>query len=164
MPVPRVASEMALHVLARNLTCVMNIMGVRPLMAAMTALMPQSISPVPSPPIPSLASRIAWLATSRCCRTSWPTSRSLPRRLEPLRDDGKDVRPRGPSGRCRLHTSSSYRFWRLQGWQRRRHWQKRFPITTTSTGHLLPTTPPASRSVSALLRTAEGLGCNSALG
>jgi len=34
---PRVASEMALHVLAYNLTRVMNIMGVRPLMAAMTA-------------------------------------------------------------------------------------------------------------------------------
>ena len=34
---PRVASEMALHVLAHNLTRVMNIMGVRPLMAAMTA-------------------------------------------------------------------------------------------------------------------------------
>jgi transposase len=34
---PRVASEMALHVLAYNLTRVMNIMGVQPLMAAMTA-------------------------------------------------------------------------------------------------------------------------------
>ncbi len=34
---PRVASEMALHVLAYNLTRVMNIMGARPLMAAMTA-------------------------------------------------------------------------------------------------------------------------------
>ena len=34
---PRVASEMALHVLAYNLTRVMNIMGVRTLMAAMTA-------------------------------------------------------------------------------------------------------------------------------
>src|ERR1700689_209096 len=34
---PRVASEMALHVLAYNLTRVMNIMGVKPLMAAMTA-------------------------------------------------------------------------------------------------------------------------------
>ena len=34
---PRVASEMALHVLAYNLTRVMNIMGVRPLMVAMTA-------------------------------------------------------------------------------------------------------------------------------
>jgi len=33
----RVASEMALHVLAYNLTRVMNIMGVRTLMAAMTA-------------------------------------------------------------------------------------------------------------------------------
>ena len=32
---PRVATEMALHVLAYNLTRVMNIMGVRPLMAAM---------------------------------------------------------------------------------------------------------------------------------
>jgi hypothetical protein len=32
---PRVASEMALHVLAYNLTRVMNIMGIRPLMAAM---------------------------------------------------------------------------------------------------------------------------------
>jgi hypothetical protein len=34
---PRVASEMALHVLAYNLTRVMNIMGIRPLMAAMRA-------------------------------------------------------------------------------------------------------------------------------
>src|SRR6202162_656070 len=34
---PRVASEMALHVLAYNLTRAMNIMGIRPLMAAMRA-------------------------------------------------------------------------------------------------------------------------------
>jgi transposase len=34
---PKVATEMALHVLAYNLTRVMNIMGVRPLMAAMRA-------------------------------------------------------------------------------------------------------------------------------
>ena len=34
---PRVAAEMALHVLAYNLTRVMNIMGVQPLMAAMKA-------------------------------------------------------------------------------------------------------------------------------
>jgi len=34
---PKVASEMALHVLAYNLTRVMNIMGVRPLMVAMRA-------------------------------------------------------------------------------------------------------------------------------
>jgi hypothetical protein len=34
---PRVASEMALHVLAYNLTRVINIMGIRPLMAAMRA-------------------------------------------------------------------------------------------------------------------------------
>lgn len=34
---PRVASEMALHVLAYNMTRVMSIMGVRPLMAAITA-------------------------------------------------------------------------------------------------------------------------------
>jgi hypothetical protein len=33
----RVASEMALHVLAYNLTRVMNIMGIPPLMAAMRA-------------------------------------------------------------------------------------------------------------------------------
>ena len=33
----RVASEMALHVLAYNLTRVMNIMGIRPLMAAIPA-------------------------------------------------------------------------------------------------------------------------------
>ena len=33
----KVASEMALHVLAYNLTRVMNIMGVRPLLAAMRA-------------------------------------------------------------------------------------------------------------------------------
>jgi hypothetical protein len=34
---PRVASEMALHVLAYNLTRVMNIMGIQPLLAAMRA-------------------------------------------------------------------------------------------------------------------------------
>jgi hypothetical protein len=34
---PRVAAEMALHVLAYNLTRVMNIMGTKPLMAAMRA-------------------------------------------------------------------------------------------------------------------------------
>jgi hypothetical protein len=34
---PRVAAEMALHVLAYNLTRVMNIIGIRPLMAAMRA-------------------------------------------------------------------------------------------------------------------------------
>ncbi len=34
---PRVASEMALHVLAYNLTRVMNIMGIQPLLSAMTA-------------------------------------------------------------------------------------------------------------------------------
>jgi hypothetical protein len=34
---PKVATEMALHVLAYNLTRVMNIMGVRPLMTAMRA-------------------------------------------------------------------------------------------------------------------------------
>jgi len=34
---PRVATEMALHVLAYNLTRVMNIMGIQPLMAAMRA-------------------------------------------------------------------------------------------------------------------------------
>jgi transposase len=34
---PRVAAEMALHVLAYNLTRVTNIMGVQPLMAAIRA-------------------------------------------------------------------------------------------------------------------------------
>jgi hypothetical protein len=34
---PRVAAEMALHVLAYNLTRVMNIVGVQPLLAAMRA-------------------------------------------------------------------------------------------------------------------------------
>ena len=34
---PRVASEMALHVLAYNPTGVMNIIGIRPLMTAMRA-------------------------------------------------------------------------------------------------------------------------------
>jgi hypothetical protein len=34
---PKVASEMALHVLAYNLTRVMNIMGVKPLLAVMRA-------------------------------------------------------------------------------------------------------------------------------
>ena len=35
---PKVATEMALHVLAYNLTRVMNIIGIKPLMAAMRAL------------------------------------------------------------------------------------------------------------------------------
>ena len=34
---PRVASEMALHVLAYNLTRVMNIIGIQPLITAMRA-------------------------------------------------------------------------------------------------------------------------------
>jgi transposase len=34
---PRVASEMALHVLAYNLTRVMNIIGIQPLIAALQA-------------------------------------------------------------------------------------------------------------------------------
>jgi hypothetical protein len=34
---PRVAAEMALHVLAYNITRVMNIMGTKPLIAAMRA-------------------------------------------------------------------------------------------------------------------------------
>jgi hypothetical protein len=34
---PRVASEMALHVLAYNLTRLVNIMGIQPLMAAIKA-------------------------------------------------------------------------------------------------------------------------------
>ena len=34
---PRVASEMALHVLAYNLTRVMNIIGIQPLMTAIRA-------------------------------------------------------------------------------------------------------------------------------
>ena len=34
---PRVASEMALHVLAYNLTRVINIIGIQPLITAMTA-------------------------------------------------------------------------------------------------------------------------------
>ena len=34
---PKVAAEMALHVLAYNLTRVMNIVGVKPLMAALRA-------------------------------------------------------------------------------------------------------------------------------
>ena len=34
---PRVAAEMALHVLAYNLTRVMNIVGIKPLMAAIRA-------------------------------------------------------------------------------------------------------------------------------
>ena len=34
---PRVAAEMALHVLAYNLTRVMNIVGIHPLMAAIMA-------------------------------------------------------------------------------------------------------------------------------
>ena len=39
---PKVATEMALHVLAYNLTRVMNIVGVQPLMAAMPGLLPGS--------------------------------------------------------------------------------------------------------------------------
>jgi transposase len=35
---PRVTAEMALHVLAYNLTRVLNIMGAQPLLAAMRAL------------------------------------------------------------------------------------------------------------------------------
>jgi transposase len=35
--VPRVASEMALHVLAYNLTRIINIMGIQPLTAAIRA-------------------------------------------------------------------------------------------------------------------------------
>ena len=42
---PRVASEMALHVLAYNLTRVMNIMGVQPLMAAMRAEFAATLRP-----------------------------------------------------------------------------------------------------------------------
>jgi hypothetical protein len=34
---PKVATEMALHVLAYNMTRVMNIMGIKPLIAAMRA-------------------------------------------------------------------------------------------------------------------------------
>ena len=34
---PKVAAEMALHVLAYNLTCAMNIIGIQPLMAAIRA-------------------------------------------------------------------------------------------------------------------------------
>jgi hypothetical protein len=34
---PRVATEMALHVLAYNMTLVMRMMGIRPLSAAMSA-------------------------------------------------------------------------------------------------------------------------------
>ena len=34
---PKVATEMALHVLAYNLTRVMNIVGIKPLMAALQA-------------------------------------------------------------------------------------------------------------------------------
>jgi hypothetical protein len=45
--------------------------------------------------------------------------------------------------------------------QRRRRWQKRFRITITSTGLLLPTTPRASRSVNASSRTRASLACSS---
>ena len=41
---PRVASEMALHVLAYNLTRVMNIMGIGPLMAAIGIANPSPAS------------------------------------------------------------------------------------------------------------------------
>ena len=34
---PQVATEMALHVLAYNLTCVINIVGIQPFMAAIRA-------------------------------------------------------------------------------------------------------------------------------
>jgi hypothetical protein len=36
-PLPKVATEMALHVLAYNLTRVLNIVGVKPLLAAVRA-------------------------------------------------------------------------------------------------------------------------------
>ncbi len=37
VPMPKVAAEMALHVLAYNLTRVMNIIGIKPLIAAIKA-------------------------------------------------------------------------------------------------------------------------------
>jgi len=44
---PRVAAEMALHVLAYNMTRVLNIMGTKPLIAAMSAsLLPTSVRPL----------------------------------------------------------------------------------------------------------------------
>src|SRR5262249_43381704 len=48
--------------------------------------------------------------------------------------------------------------------QRRRRWQKRFRITITSTGLLLPTTPRASRSVNASSRTRASLGMQLGVG
>ena len=49
---PRVATEMALHVLAYNLTRVMNIIGVRPLLMAIRAQSPPT-TPWPWAPAPS---------------------------------------------------------------------------------------------------------------
>ena len=56
---PRVASEMALHVLAYNLTRVMNIMGIGPLMAAIRA------SANPSPASALYASRAGRFHTTK---------------------------------------------------------------------------------------------------
>jgi hypothetical protein len=57
---PRVASEMALHVLAYNLTRVMNIMGIQPLMAAIRAWSK-----------PETAARIATRAPPRLLRKAF---------------------------------------------------------------------------------------------
>jgi hypothetical protein len=54
---PRVGSEMALHVLAYNLTRVMNIMGIQPLMAAMRAQPTPTLSSLKRRPVVTLRHR-----------------------------------------------------------------------------------------------------------
>jgi hypothetical protein len=56
---PKVATEMALHVLAYNLARVMNIMGILPLMAAIRAIVKAGQKQVASPPrlVPGLCGK-----------------------------------------------------------------------------------------------------------
>jgi hypothetical protein len=71
------------------------------------------------------------------------------------------VRPRGTGGGCSLDTTSSYRFWRLESWRGGAgRWQRRFRITMTSIGRLLPTTLFASRQANASSRTAVSSVCS----
>ena len=70
---PRVATEMALHVLAYNLTRVINIVGIQPLMAAMRALSPKTCGRRP------LQSHPGWLAPIRSdSRTKKPRNSGKP--------------------------------------------------------------------------------------
>jgi hypothetical protein len=62
---PKVATEMALHVLAYNLTRVMNIMGIQPLMAAIRGI--------------AKLEKIAHAATSPSSDLSWQNVLKQPR-------------------------------------------------------------------------------------